>query len=483
MRRLDWDAMRRICSGALDDLTPIQARRADEELGWLGRWWLKPEVLRLAATGRGYPEHGERWARHPDLPAGPGACWVIFASEQAATLPLLREAVLLPLRWERGLRHDARVPEAIRAEANRVLAAVLPLVASEVSWGLRFGVDNRDGLDLSGLHFPAESAWAALAAGLLLALEEGTPHPGVWATGTWLAPGGIGRIDFLDRKLRLAVASGAEAVFLPESQTAEAEKIIKVMADEFQSNPARLAELRRCVPPRARMEGVPRLAIGRLRQGTSRPHAALDEYLARLFQRPLLTDPPATRRAWYCSLWERGQQEAARTWFVDALLNEIAAECRQHLLEWCPDERPSALVTIASDSWELMPQISEIVRPDRCLVLYTAEKAQQYTRALEVARRLVTERGAKCEFVPGIFDATGDFFEQFGPMIRSFANGMDPAWLALDLTPGSKEMSLALQFAAPDRENKLLYLRHKKQGSLVVPGSQQLLVRAAGGRA
>jgi hypothetical protein len=484
MRRLDTPALHRICSTALADLTPERARDVEDEMGWLGRWWLEPEVLRRAATGRGYPERAKDYARHPELPTGRGACWVLFANEDAGELKLLRKAFLLPLRWAPGERHDPRLPKPLLDRADRVLGAVLRGTAAGTagaSWGLRFGVEKEPAPDLSGLDFLPPSAWAALAAGLLLALDEAGPNPRVWATGAWAEPGGgIVRIDFLKPKLRLGMACGAEAVFVPESQVEEAATAVQQIAAELEADPEGLRLLHEEAPRSAPKVGVPRPEIGRLREGTARPRAALDEYLARLFQRPLLTDPPATRRAWYRLLVERGDAAAARSWFVDALLLEIASECRRHLVGQCGDGLPTDLVTIASDSWELVPLMVEIVRPRRCLALYTDNKVEERDRALQATRRLLDERRGGCDLIPREFKEKGDLFEPFAEEVRKFAAGGEPGALALDLTPGTKEMSLALQFAAAQPQNRLLYIRHQRQGSLVVPGSQRLLVRTAG---
>jgi hypothetical protein len=100
--------------------------------------------------------------------------------------------------------------------------------------------------------------------------------------------------------------------------------------------------------------------------------------------------------------------------------------------------------------------------------------------ALQATRQLLDERQGVCELVPSAFNEDSDLFEQFARAVQKFAAGREPEALALDLTPGTKEMSLALQFAAAYSQNRLLYIRHRREGSLVVPGSQRLLVRTAG---
>ena len=46
----------------------------------------------------------------------------------------------------------------------------------------------------------------------------------------------------------------------------------------------------------------------------------------------------------------------------------------------------------------------------------------------------------------------------------------------LDLTPGTKEMSIVLGFDVAKPGNRLIYLRHRRQGQKVVPFSEKLRV-------
>jgi len=54
--------------------------------------------------------------------------------------------------------------------------------------------------------------------------------------------------------------------------------------------------------------------------------------------------------------------------------------------------------------------------------------------------------------------------------------GADPESTVLDLTPRTKEMSMALAFDVAKPGNRLIYLRHGRQGAKVMPFSEELRV-------
>jgi hypothetical protein len=221
------DLLRDACAVPLADLTPRRAHRAAHALGSLARWWLRPEVLRAAADyGADLPDC------LPPLPSAPGSCWVAF--EQRDGLPLLRDALPLPLGW-RGGAHGPGLPALLRAEADAVVRAL-----RLGGWGLHLADDLAGCVLADDLPVTVASAWAPLAAGLLLAADGLGPRPGVWANGAWDSARGLRPIDGLEPKLALAAEWGAESFFVPVWQIDEAERALRDLGLE-RPRPAPLA--------------------------------------------------------------------------------------------------------------------------------------------------------------------------------------------------------------------------------------------------
>jgi hypothetical protein len=284
----------------------------------------------------------------------------------------------------------------------------------------------------------------SLAGGLLVAAEGGKPDPAVWATGGW-SEGGICRVD-LGEKLGLAAEFGARQFFVPESQLEEAKQVLLS---------------RNCDS----------VQLGALFEGTVEVRKALRDYLRELDVPPAFSDPRGDRAAYYL---RQRDHEWARQYYRDNLLSEIAGELRRQC-ESLGGPSATHLVTIASDSPELVYMGLVAFQPARCLILYTRDKHAM----LEQITSMCAQRRSACEVVPMAFESPDELLVQMGAAVEQFTLGADPESTVLDLTPGTKEMSMSLAFEVAKPGNRLIYLRHRRQGAKVVPFSEELRLWSA----
>ncbi len=427
-----------LCQPPPQNLKPGQAVELVRRMGNLARWWLRPEVLERVAQ-----ELNGCWDT-PRLPTAAGTCWIIFAQEPPRW-PALRDAFLLPLQWQSNTLDSLYLPAKLRGLARAVAQTV-----HHPDWGLHLSRDaGLEGMDLRELDDVLEvaSGWASLAGGLLLAAEGGRPDPAVWATGAWNEDG-IRRVSHLKAKVQLAVEYGVRQLFVPESQVSEAERLARQQPHS--------------------------LSIGALAEGKSDPQEALRNYRDALDLPPLPTDPQESRRAYYL---RQEDEERARQYYRDNLLPDIVQNLRA---QWLEQNGGTAthLVTIASDNPELVSMAVGVVRPRTCLVLYTTDKAAK----LAEVRQLLVGNKTECELIPKKYASPEELLEKMSGAIQEVVAGADPEGVLLDLTPGTKEMSLTLALEVAQAGNRLYYVRHQRKGSRVVPFSERLLVRRAGER-
>src|SRR5262249_53784339 len=144
-----------LCSREPGALPPAEAVELTGALGGLAPWWLCKEVLRLAAAEEPLFAPLTEWK--PQLPSVPGSCWIVYANEDTAALPLLRYAFLLPLRWVPGVPHSPQLPSRLAELAQRVARSL-----GCSGWGLQLSAQDRiNDLDLVAVDFDSESGWAA----------------------------------------------------------------------------------------------------------------------------------------------------------------------------------------------------------------------------------------------------------------------------------------------------------------------------------
>lgn len=450
--KLDWNHLRRTLSQPLDRLGQYAATDLVMLMDRLARWCLNPEVLRRAAENDSIREdYVAEWRQTPQLPATHGSCWVIFATDSRVMLPLLRPAFALPLRWAEGQKHSPRLPVALERLATQVAASFTgnSRIDGRV-WGLQLAEELGD-LDLNSAPLECHSGWAALAAGLLVAAEGGVPDPHVWATGSWDDRRGIQPVDGLKQKLDLAAEFGARAFFVPSVQAEEATPLA---------------------------EGV---VIGRLHMGELDATRTLAELALRLESPPPPPSGPDDGKAFqrcrtYYQRQPRGEPRTTAYYWTH-LLPTITQRCRSQVLARYPDCRPANMVTIVSGSPELVLLAARSLDVQHCLLLYTPDGAssRDQTSRMQMVRDALEADGRSCQ--PACFANDETLEQQIPAAIARFVDGQPAETFALDLTPGSKWMTLVANRAMPAGSWRL-YVKNDtlpSRDQRPQPGSEQLV--------
>lgn len=433
-----------LCKCEPHRIKPGQAVELVRRLGELAIWWLHPKVLAVAAQAL-----RTTWPQ-PHLPTSAGSCWIVFAQGPCPEWPALREAFLLPLQWRKDTADSQQLPAKLRSLARRAAHIV-----HHPTWGLHFSKDaNLEQHNLAQIddYVDVESGWAALACGLLLAAEGGTPSPVVWASGCWDPNGGVAQVGNLPAKLRLAKDFQVRAFFLPKTQ---------------------LHEASRHLGPTDTLKLCP------LHTGTCDPRQALADYLH------CLDAPPPPPTSWddeaglaRCTAYYLRQPiQASSTveYYRTALLPCIVHRLRQDVRDTYPGWQPSHLVTVVSDSESLVELMARVVGASAVLLLHTPD-ANQVARTKKVQSRL-EEAGISCcawqiRREEGMLDDVKHALRQF--------DGVCPSQTVFDLTPGTKLMTYALARSAP-AGSWLVYLEHQYRNGRPQPNTERLIRWQASG--
>jgi hypothetical protein len=434
MPALDTSRFEQLCSLPC---RPRSALEAAVGLGCLAAWWLRPEVLQAAV--RLQPEWASSWAR-PNRPSELGRCFLLLVNRDPERLRLLRPAFLFPVRWLAGAGHAPGLPAGLRRLADQVVKDRPHDPGGKVAWDLHlaFGAGQED-LNLSGLDMSFDSAWAPLAAGLLLAGQGIATSCDVWATGTWDRYSGVGLVEGLAAKLDLAREYRSGHFFLPLPQRHEAEEWV-------QKNAAAAGPQLGFLRPDER---------GRQRE-------VLRPLLTELGMPPDEHAPLATRGRYFALL--PGDHPRAYPYYRETILPEVVVRLRRLREERWPDWRPSHLVTILSTSEELVPLAARALAVSHVLVCYTpdGEKGRLSTAAGRI-RADLEARGVACTLTPFRDGSPLEIETSLRPHVQAFTADIDPKNAVLDMTPGKKPMTLALERLAPP-DSWLVYWKHEQLG-------------------
>ncbi len=398
----------------------------------LARYLLEPELRREVGLAP------------PVLPAGRGELIALLVLERPKEheragedpWPCLAAGFGLPLVWRKNRADSVRLPRGLTAVADEVRR-----VLEHDGWGLDLSEELKD-YDLSALEFDVPSLWAPLAAALELAVRGGQPRSTVFASGRW-TDRGMASVGGVKIKLAAArdLAQGAEAtVFLPAQSYEEAREWAKdgveiVPYDVSETDPkkamaAHLAQLD--VPP-------------------ERGSSSLDERLA-YANRPHIVSDGKKRQSYY--------------------IDHLVADLAQRVAEMAdddgliPDAGLDRLILALSWSHELCRLMILALRPRNALVLCT-EGTEKYLDGI----RSVTDGVGKNEKNQR---ATGTKLD-----IQKIIGGEEEIclrycerWLtavpetaarAVDVTGGTKIMTLLLSTVARATAARALYLEHDYQ--------------------
>ena len=467
---LDWTLFRKRCNEP-------SVLRAAEALGGLSRWWLSPTALKVLAKVWGCES-----VPLPSLARDAGCCGVIFVNKDPETLTLLRQALVLPLRWQSGIGHDPRLREwkSLLSVADDVVQRMVAAgdAATTQQWGLQLINDGETTIpELTTLGeadlFPAESGWAALAGGLWTAVSGHSSQGGVWATGRWNQGldidkvVGIDEVEGLHDKLTVASELGANEVFVPDSQAIR-------LGGKFIGCDGR------------------EVLLGSLKMNVRNPYRALGPYFASLKAPPHEDADPEDQARHYCDLQELSPYVArADAFYHERLLSPIAARCREKLdrQPGRPDRLPTVLITVVSGNYGLVRLGIEMLRATHCLAFYTRDNGDMTRNAQTVEaeiKRLNCCRLIDCEFKLQDFDAEPvsmlkTFHEHVAQFVHNTVGENDPGAVAFDVTPGTGLMTLAWPLVARTG-NWLIYLQHEMIGKIkrFNPFSESYLMWRAG---
>ena len=377
---------------------PDLALEAIEVCGDLAPWLLRPEVYACA---------GLKWIR-PEIPAKPGNCWVLQVVSlgdegELAENSIFRPAVILPLIWRRGTEHDPRLSAGGMELADLIVGYKL----GAEDWALHLDLEEVPEefrkISMKSAHW--QSAWAALYAGLDLAVNGFEPVSTVFASGAWLH----GLLDVAGLKQKAAVVQ----------EWCEGKKWTL-----YTSNQRKL--------PKMAGGSVRSLELNRDRK------LALRCYLADLRQKPGKEDD-ALFDAYYLGLVDAKQKDA---FYMDTLLPfleekhrrlqpEFAQYCGQTLVEW------------ACNGKERIGLSVRLLQPRRVILL----ASEDYEQEKDVTERFLRKNFPKVEIVADVPNV--DLQEDYRyPDVAQYLSRRLEAYvgepMVLDVTISDNRKSLAM---------------------------------------
>lgn len=464
------------CRCPLDEADRHFCRDLAADLGGLARWVLREEVLMKAAEAwRGRPhsnvEQADFLLQRPQLPRTSGSCWVVFVVNPT-TYPLLRDAFVLPWRWEKRRGPDANATwgDDVPPPLSRVGRSVLQTMhafkstgdrSSPTDWMLRLGIDNKPGrYDLRGLtDLNAESGWVSLAAGWLIASRGGIVDTSVWASAAW-SENGLRPVDGLVAKLRVAHQWGARTFAVTETQV-DRDRALAEEASELD------------------------LDLLRLPTHTTNPLISLRSLMNRLAVRPttpqgqLSADERSTffqdaTTYTYLLRNDLSQPEQARAFYREVPLPVIVRECRGQVQNQAPELLATRcfLLTVYSGSPELVELAGQLFRPRECMILYT-EQSNVTAEGRKRVETLLEDCKVHWQLVhrdlrPGRLPAE----------VSAFVGTRGALPLVADLTPGTKLMTLAFDRALPPSGEGCwrIYVMTEMRGQEIQLGTYQVIL-------
>lgn len=456
--RLDLPRLHALCGTHLPAVGGnTRASEIVAAFGPLAPLWLRLEVLDRAHAWRcemtGEPVTPRpRAARLLDR----GQIGILLATQHAPPLPLLRPAFVLPVVWQSGGGISRRLPAGLAAFAARVLRDI---GIDGLSLHLPAWLENST-VDLSALEFSPDSAWAALAAGAIVARQGGVTRPDVLVSAAWMQEsttrGWIASVDGVDAKLDAAVAAGAGIVLLPQENAPQA-------ADWRARHPEAVIEIRYLSNP------------------PSEPQRALAPVLHALEAAPLRAADAsfATCSDYFVRMPEEGHNE----YYRDELVADVAAQLRPGVEG---DERlrdVSRLVVIASKSWSLGILLASLFDPSDVLVLHDGgldASLRMLLQELPVhgrsGRPPRAVQAARCRPGP-------TFADDVAAELAVFAAAAGGGRIAIDLTAGYRDFHFAVLSALPpNAEVVFVHAPQDRRHARVKPGTEQLRRLAIPGR-
>lgn len=339
----------------------------------------------------------------------------------------LRPAFVLPFQWRKGDSHSSKLPEGVRRVADEVRSAM-----EEKGFGLHLGIDHAEHFGDFDIDF--RSAWAALAAALLLAKDGRASDPSVLATADFDIAHGPKGVGFMEAKVALAIEAGCDRLFV----ATEDERKARIAADG-----------------QLQIEGLPL---------HPEPGIALAAYLARLEVRPPRVASLDQKLAYHQRLRKQRPKEAA-DYYREELLDSLLGRCKERSRDPSLAElRGRTLVTFLSLGPTGVLFAARCLEPGHTIVLHT-HKSLDEPGAEAVIKRLESLSGP-VRFIES---------EMSGPgLARALDKIGTTEGLVADLTPGTKEWTVACLTALPP-DARFVYLRTEWKDGELLTGTEKLV--------
>ncbi len=447
--RIDASRLRDLCGRPLARVSGDELLDLVAELGPIGELWLRPEVF----------EKKLAWQRECNRQASKAGDWspprlergqigILLTTASAESLPLLRPAFVLPVEWRRGGESSQLLPSGLVAVAASALEdlEIRNLSLHPAGWL------EEAGCDFSAFPFSSDSAWAALAAGAIVANERGLTHPDVLVTAAWKREtigrsGRILRVTGLAEKTAAAALAGASVVIMPREN--------EVDVDELPAeHPARRLDI----------QYLPNLSCS--------PRAAIVEVLRRIQEMPRRDTVRELEPR--CLYYMRLDTESNDGYYCDHILPDIVEKLTAAVRADARLAAVDGVVMIASRSRSLALVVAGIYGNARVLLLHDKALVNDVPDLCERIAAAVPE-GCPRRSVKPVLCGNGDAFaEDAKKAVKDFAAGCSR--LVVDLTAGYRDYMFALLSSLP--ENAVAtYVMTQQTGEFRSPDPQTSALR------
>lgn len=431
----------------------------------------RPHVFRWFVTGharRGLADRcahdqrlSEQWVRPLETNNLPGHLTVPVVLRAHHQWPMAAPAFLLPLCWQSG-SHSPLTPQSLRELADRVLMEMFESKSlhehfpeARSDWGIRWCEPGWEDFDLVDLAVWPESAYASLAIGLASAVQDQTLATELLATGYRNPDSGKWEVNAttLSLKLDAGIEAGKKTFAVPSVYVDAVKGSFRL--NEVQGQVVGLEDdpkdLYRAVQPAVLLAGI-----------EPGPHASR-----------------ADRVTWYLT---RPTHEEAANFYRRLILDEVIGDMKKVLEsaglgQW----RPEHLVSIVSDSEELVVLALELFSPKYCHVIYTWKNENMKYRFKKIETWIEDKNRASAEdqisLEPVRIEDSHAALGQLVTVVGDLSRNEDSGSVLIDSTPGKRAMSMAALQGGKAGDRVLCWWHDRHPGTRrAIPFSLKMLL-------
>lgn len=449
-------------------LPPRVAAGVVRRFGGAAPWFLTPSVLRTALEGRlpaTLSKHIARFLQQPTVPSTRAGCVVLFVlrtyrpEDAGAETGALQPAFAWPLCWRRSAEHSNQLPRELHRIADEVKETLGALAGAPSYHLVPDSVAGLADIDLSPLDTTLEtcrSAWASLAVGLHLAVQQRPYQPSVAISAAWEQGAGFSPIRGAAAKIRLAAALGCQEIHIATTEVAEARAaagdtgvVLKHLpfdtsdAAQALAGPLHAAQL----PPALDRDGL---------------QACLD---------------------YANGSWPTGQRGEQNRYVMENITPARAAVLRRQVVEFAEDMTPEGLechrlCLLLSAAVPAAALSLLVFQPEQALILHTPRDG---ANAETLETWLADQQDICCrpsfECLNGPLDLAG-----LKTMAHTFLQETPPEHCVADVTGGIKAMSIVLWHVASSLGVPSFQVQTMGEANRYAPtiGSERLALIAPG---